>query len=170
MSRFEAGQAHAEHARFDFAQLAAATAEQMCLLAEDKGQTISCETPAPVWVEGDRARLKQVIVNLLDNAIKYTPTGGAVKLSVTAVGTEAVCDVVDNGIGIPAAAIPHVFDRFFRVDAARSRDLGGAGIGLSIVKVICAAHDGQVEVESEAGRGSRFRVRLPLAGGEKSSV
>jgi signal transduction histidine kinase len=93
-----------------------------------------------------------------------------VKLSVTAVGTEAVCDVVDNGIGIPAAAIPHVFDRFFRVDAARSRDLGGAGIGLSIVKVICAAHDGQVEVESEAGRGSRFRVRLPLAGGEKSSV
>ncbi len=170
LSRFEAGQAHAEHARFDFAQLAAATAEQMCLLAEDKGQTISCETPAPVWVEGDRARLKQVIVNLLDNAIKYTPTGGAVKLSVTAVGAEAVCDVVDNGIGIPVAAIPHVFDRFFRVDAARSRDLGGAGIGLSIVKVICAAHDGQVEVESEAGRGSRFRVRLPLAGEEKSSV
>jgi heavy metal sensor kinase len=170
LSRFEAGQAHAEHARFDFAELAAATAEQMCLLAEDKGQTITCVTPAPVEVEGDRARLKQVIVNLLDNAIKYTPPGGTVKLSVTAVGAEAVCDVVDSGIGIPAAAIPHVFDRFFRVDVARSRDLGGAGIGLSIVKVICAAHDGHIEVESEEGRGSRFRVRLPLASGNNLSA
>jgi heavy metal sensor kinase len=164
LSRFEAGQAHSEHARFDFAQLAAATAEQMCLLAEDKNQTIACETPAPVWVEGDRARLKQVIVNLLDNAIKYTPAGGAVKLTVFAQAGEAICEVSDNGIGIPASALPHVFDRFFRVDAARNRDDGGAGIGLSIVKVICAAHDGRVEVESEQGAGSRFRVRLPLAG------
>jgi len=163
LSRFEAGQAHAEHTRFDVAQLAASTAEQMCLLAEDKGQTITCETPDPVWVEGDRARLKQVIVNLLDNAIKYTPNGGNVKLSVRAAGAEALCEVADNGIGIPAEALPHVFDRFFRVDEARSRELGGAGIGLSIVKVICAAHDGRIEVESTQGQGSLFRVRLPLA-------
>ena len=162
LSRFEIGQARSEHTRFDFARLASATADQMCLLAEDKGQTISCETPAPVLVEGDRARLKQVIVNLLDNAIKYTPAGGAVKLAVLARDGEAVCEVSDNGIGIPAGALPHVFDRFFRVDAARSRDVGGAGIGLSIVKVICAAHNGRVEVESTEGRGTRFRVRLPL--------
>ena len=166
LSRFEAGQAHAEHKRFDFAQLAAATAEQMCLLAQDKNQTIACETSFPVWVEGDRARLKQVIVNLLDNAIKYTPDGGSVTLTVAAQGSEAICEVADTGFGIPANAIPHVFDRFFRVDPARSRDHGGAGIGLSIVKVICAAHDGHVEVESEEGRGSRFRVRLPLADGK----
>jgi heavy metal sensor kinase len=163
LSRFEAGHAHTEHARFDFAQLVAGTAEQMCLLAEDKGQTITCETPTPVWVDGDRARLKQVVVNLLDNAIKYTPASGTVKLSVKALGNEAVCDVVDNGMGIPADAVPHVFDRFFRVDAARSRDLDGVGIGLSIVKVVCAAHGGHVEVESTEGHGSRFRVRLPLA-------
>ena len=166
LSRFETGDAHSEHTRFDLAQLASATAEQLCLLAEDKGQTISCETPAPVWVEGDRARLKQVIVNLLDNAIKYTRAGGAVKLTVSASANEAICEVADNGIGIPASALPHIFERFFRVDAARSRDAGGAGIGLSIVKVICAAHDGRVEVESEEGRGSRFRFRLPLAGPE----
>ena len=170
LSRFEAGHAHAEHARLDFAQLAAATAEQMCLLAEDKDQRITCATSEPVWVEGDRARLKQVIVNLLDNAIKYTPRGGTVTLRVTAQDGEAICDVTDTGIGIPAAALPHVFDRFFRVDEARSRDAGGAGIGLSIVKVICAAHDGQVEVESTEGRGSRFRVRLPLAAGGVAAI
>jgi len=164
LSRFETGQAHAEHTRFDLAQLASSTAEQMCLLAEDKKQTITCETPTPVWVEGDKARLKQVMVNLLDNAIKYTPAEGTVKLTVTASGNEAICEVKDTGIGIPADAIPHIFDRFFRVDAARSRDAGGAGIGLAIVKVICAAHDGRIEVESEEAHGSLFRVHLPLAG------
>jgi two-component system phosphate regulon sensor histidine kinase PhoR len=86
-----------------------------------------------------------------------------VKLSVKTLKGEAVCDVVDTGIGISPDAVPHVFDRFFRVDAARSRDLDGVGIGLSIVKVVCAAHGGHVEVESTEGRGSRFRVRLPLA-------
>ncbi len=163
LSRLDAGQAQAEMAQFDFAKLTATTAEQMCLLAEDKHLTITCETPAPVFVAGDRARLKQVIVNLLDNAIKYTPDGGAVKLSVTARNGEAVCEVADNGMGIPTEAVPHVFDRFFRVDKARTRELGGAGIGLSIVKAICTAHHGRVEVESTEGRGSSFRVHLPLA-------
>ena len=162
LSRLDAGQAQTEVTQFDFAKLTATTAEQMCLLAEDKHLAITCETPAPVFVAGDRARLKQVIVNLLDNAIKYTPDGGAVKLSVTARNGEAVCEVADNGMGIPAEAVPHVFDRFFRVDKARTRELGGAGIGLSIVKAICTAHHGRVEVESTEGRGSRFRVHLPL--------
>ena len=76
---------------------------------------------------------------------------------------EAVCEVADNGMGIPAEALPRVFERFYRVDAARNRESGGAGIGLSIVQAICAAHNGRVEVESTEGRGSCFRVRLPLA-------
>jgi len=163
LSRLDAGQAHGEHVRFDFAKLVATTSEQMCLLAEDKGLTITCETPVPVPVEGDRARLKQVIVNLLDNAIKYTPAAGAIRLSVRAVAHEAVFDVEDTGIGIPPEAQAHVFDRFFRVDAARGREVGGAGIGLSIVKAICSLHHGRVEVRSEPGHGSRFRVLLPLA-------
>ena len=163
LSRLDAGQALGVPARFDFAQLVATTSEQMCLLAEDKGLTVTCETPVPVPVEGDRARLKQVVVNLLDNAIKFTPAGGTVRLTVRACEPEAVFDIEDTGIGIPTEAQAHVFERFFRVDTARSRQAGGAGIGLSIVSAICTAHHGRVEVHSALGRGSRFTVRLPLA-------
>jgi heavy metal sensor kinase len=164
LSRLDAGQAHTAHARFDLAKLVATTSEQMCLLAEDKGLALTCDAPAPVPIEGDPARIKQVVVNLLDNAIKYTPAGGTVKLGVSARAGEAVLEVADSGIGIPPEAVPRVFDRFFRVDAARSREVGGAGIGLSIVKAICTAHNGRVEVESAVDRGSCFRVRLPLGG------
>jgi heavy metal sensor kinase len=163
LSRLEAEQALSAPARFDFAKLVATTSEQMYLLAEDKGLTVTCETPLPVPVEGDCARLKQVIVNLLDNAIKFTPAGGTVRLAVRACEPEAVFDIEDTGIGIPAEAQSHVFERFFRVDTARSRQTGGAGIGLSIVSAICTAHHGRVEVHSELGSGSRFTVRLPLA-------
>jgi signal transduction histidine kinase len=117
-----------------------------------------------VTVRGDRARLKQVIVNLLDNAIKYTPRGGRIALSVRREGAHALLEVTDNGVGIPPDALPHVFKRFYRVDVSRSREQGGAGLGLSIVKSICAAHGAEVEVQSTPGRGSTFRVRQPLAG------
>ncbi len=163
ISRLDAGEAASEWIRFDLAELAAATADQMALLAEDKQIEIRCVATMGVWVEGDRARMKQVVVNLLDNAIKYTPTGGAVSLEVEAREGKAVLEVADTGIGIPAAALPRVFERFFRVDKARSREHGGAGLGLSIVKSICTAHRGRVEVTSTPGQGSRFRVELPLA-------
>ena len=162
ISRLDAGEAAAEWVPFDLAQLASATADQMSLLAEDKKIQVTCSGATGVWVEGDRARLKQVVVNLLDNAIKYTPDNGAVGLTVKAQGTKAVLEVEDNGMGIPPEELPQVFDRFFRVDKARSRDQGGAGLGLSIVKSICAAHQGRVEASSTLGRGSRFRVELPL--------
>jgi signal transduction histidine kinase len=135
----------------------------MSLLAEDKKIQVTCSASEPVWVEGDQARLKQVVVNLLDNAIKYTLQGGTIALTVSAINSHAVLEVADNGIGIPAEALPRVFDRFFRVDEARSRELGGAGLGLSIVKSICTAHHGRVEANSTPGQGSRFRVELPLA-------
>jgi signal transduction histidine kinase len=102
-------------------------------------------------------------VNLLDNAIKYTPAGGSVNLRVQGREGEATLEVSDTGIGIPSAALPHVFERFFRVDAARSREVDGAGLGLAIVKSICSAHGGRVEVESVENRGSTFKVKLPLA-------
>jgi heavy metal sensor kinase len=162
LSRLDAGEAQSEWVRFDLAELAATTADQMSLLAEDKNITVSCEAAPGVMVEGDRARLKQVIVNLLDNAIKYTPNGGKVRLQITRQDGYAVLDVVDDGVGIPTEALPHVFKRFFRVDDSRSREQGGAGLGLSIVKSICAAHGAQVEVASVLGRGSRFRIRQPL--------
>jgi len=164
ISRLDAGEAQQEWARFDLAMLGISTAEQMSLLAEDKGISVSCNVQDNVNVTADRARIKQVVVNLLDNAIKYTPPGGSINLNVQASDNQAVIEVADTGIGIPAAALPHIFDRFFRVDEARSRDAGGAGLGLAIVKSICVAHGGQVYVESAEHQGSRFKVELPLAG------
>ncbi|MGO9803245.1 MAG: ATP-binding protein [Steroidobacteraceae bacterium] len=163
LSRLDAGDAGGGWQRVDLAELAATTAEQMSLLATDKDISLACDTTPGVAVQGERARLKQVIVNLLDNAIKYTARGGHISLSVRREGAWAVLDVTDDGVGIPDEALPHVFKRFFRVDSSRSRDPGGAGLGLSIVKSICAAHGAEVEVISTSGKGSTFRVRQPLA-------
>jgi heavy metal sensor kinase len=163
LSRLDAGETSAEWRRFDLAELATTTAEQMSLLATDKNVQVGCESTAGVVVEGDPARLKQVIVNLLDNAIKYTPGGGRVRLSVRREQGFAVLEVADDGIGIPAEALPHVFKRFFRVDSSRSREQGGAGLGLAIVKSICSAHGAEIEVVSAPGQGSTFRLRQPLA-------
>lgn len=163
ISRLEAGEAQQERAQFDLARLAGSTADQMALLAEDKGISVQCDLEQNVTVEGDQSRIKQVVVNLLDNAIKYTPAGGSVTLRVQGREGEAALEVSDTGIGIPSAALPHVFERFFRVDAARSREVDGAGLGLAIVKSICSAHGGRVEVESVENGGSTFKVKLPLA-------
>lgn len=162
ISRLDAGEAAAEWVKFDLAALAASTADQMTLLAEDKSISVTCKAAQNVWVEGDRARLKQMVVNLLDNAIKYTDRGGTVALTVGVRDRKAVLEVTDTGIGIPPEALPRVFERFFRVDKARSREQGGAGLGLSIVKSICTAHQGRVEATSSPGQGSCFRVELPL--------
>ena len=112
-----------------------------------------------VW--GDSARLKQIIVNLLDNAIRFTPRGGKVSLRTASDEGGSVFEISDTGIGIPEASLPFVFDRFFRADAARSREDGGAGLGLSIVKSICTAHGAQIDVQSRPRYGSCFRVRFP---------
>ena len=165
LSRLDTGEVKSEWIRFDLAELVATTADQMSLLAEDKHITVICDCAERVMVEGDQARLKQVVVNLLDNAIKYTPDGGRIRLKIARDAGSAVLDVVDDGIGIPPEALPHVFKRFFRVDGSRSREhgVGGAGLGLSIVKSICDAHGARVEVSSTPGQGSLFRVRQPLA-------
>jgi heavy metal sensor kinase len=163
ISRLDAGEAQTNWARFDLAELVATTADQMSLLAQDKKIQVTWEARGPVFVHGDRSRLKQVVVNLVDNAIKYTPEQGSVRLRVVAVNGHARFEVSDTGIGIPAEALPHVFERFFRVDTARSREQGGAGLGLAIVKSICSAHQGRVDVASQPGRGSTFSVDLPLS-------
>ncbi len=164
LSRLDAGESPTDWGRVDLGALAAETADQMSLLALDKRIALVCEAAPHVEVQGDRARLKQVIVNLLDNAIKYTPPGGSVQLTVRGTQDQAVLEVRDTGIGIPADALAEVFKRFYRVDEARSRDPGGAGLGLSIVKSICGAHGAQVEVASAPGSGSTFRVRQARSG------
>jgi two-component system, OmpR family, sensor kinase len=162
--RLDAGEAHEESVHFDLGSLVAVMTEQMSVLADDKKIRIT-RTVARVDVYGDRARLKQVAVNLINNAIIYTPAGGKIHVAVYAEHEKAVLEVVDDGIGIPAEALPHVFERFYRVDKARSRAGGGAGLGLSIVRSICNAHGGTVEVESSEGKGSRFIVKLPSGRG-----
>jgi heavy metal sensor kinase len=163
LSRLDAGESRTEWVAFDLAELASSTADQMSLLAEDKNIAVVCESSPGVTIEGDRGRMKQVVVNLLDNAIKYTPNGGRVLLKIAREDEQAILEVADDGIGIPLEALPHVFKRFFRVDGSRSREQGGAGLGLSIVESICAAHGAQLEVTSICGKGSRFRVKQALA-------
>jgi heavy metal sensor kinase len=168
LSRLDAGEAQQEWIRLDLAALVGATSDQMLLLAEDKGIRVICEANAPVFVMGDRARLKQVVVNLIDNAVKYTPLKGSVHLKVRGTSGEGVFEISDTGAGIPAPALPLVFERFYRVDRERSSEDAGAGLGLSIVRSICAAHGGNVRVESAVGSGSRFIVTLPLAAAKEA--
>src|SRR4051794_5618643 len=118
------------------------------------------EVPA---VQGDAVNLERLLLNLLDNAIKYNRPDGKITVRVGRFGTDALLEVSDTGIGIPAESIPRIFERFYRVDKGRAREEGGTGLGLAIVKHIAQAHGGQVDVESRMGRGSTFRVRLPLA-------
>lgn len=164
LSRLDAGEAQAERVKVDLAELAETTVEQMSLLAEEKGISLRSRTRDPVQVEGDRTRLKQIIVNLLDNAIKYTPDGGVVELAVWSRNGSAFVEVKDTGPGIPESAIPHVFERFYRADEDRSRDVEGAGLGLAIVRSIATAHGGDVSVSNEPGAGCRITVTLPRTG------
>ena len=161
LTQLDNGESRADWTRFDLAELVRITADQMSLLAEDKKITLTCSPGQPVPVFGDRSRIKQVIVNLLDNAIKYTPGPGQVVVKVEGTDSQSVLEVQDTGIGIPAEALPHVFERFYRVDKARPAEAESAGLGLAIVKSICTAHGGKVEVISTPGAGSRFTVRLP---------
>jgi heavy metal sensor kinase len=162
ISRLDAGEANLEKSRLDLGDLVASTTDEMRVLAQEKSIVLRTSAEENVGVEGDRTRLQQVVANLIDNAIKYTPECGAVEVRVQKEGGKAVLEVSDNGVGIPTTTIPHIFERFYRVDKARSRASGGAGLGLSIVKAICTAHGGEISVSSEEGRGSRFRVELPL--------
>jgi heavy metal sensor kinase len=161
LSRLDAGVTQHDWVTVDLAELALSTAEQMRLLAEDRGIGMELSGLKKAEIQGDRARLKQVIVNLLDNAIRFTPRGGGVTLRTFGTDSGCILELSDTGVGIPAGAIPHVFDRFFRVDEARSREDGGVGLGLSIVKSICAMHGAQIEVHSQVARGSTFRVKFP---------
>ena len=168
ISRADAGEPAVGPTKLDLAELTFATVDQMRLLAEDKGIGLEFRATKAVEVNGEAARLKQVVVNLLDNAIKYTPERGTILVNVCGNGSKATLEISDSGMGISADALPHIFERFYRADKARSRKDGGAGLGLSIVESICAAHGGQVSVTTVEGQGSCFRVELPLANGGPS--
>jgi two-component system phosphate regulon sensor histidine kinase PhoR len=116
-------------------------------------------------VQADHDRLAQILINLVDNAVKYTPQGGWVTVRARAVeGQRVDIRVRDTGVGIPRADLPRITERFYRVDKARSRELGGTGLGLAIVKHLVLAHGGELEITSEEGEGTTVRFTLPVAG------
>ena len=131
-------------------------------MADKRGQTVALSLDDSGDMYADKSKLRQVVYNLLDNAIKYTQEGGRINLSVTRVGRDIVLTVADNGAGIKPEHLPHVFDRFYRIDKARSRDSGGTGLGLSIVRQIVLLHGGNIRALSEEGKGSTFIVELPI--------
>ena len=131
-------------------------------LCQEKGLHFKLGPLEDLVVKGDKVYLKQLFFNLLDNAIRYTPADGTISISMVRKGESAAVAVRDSGIGIPEEHIPHIFERFYRVDKARSRTEGGAGLGLSICQHIAKVHGGRIEVESQVGEGSTFSVFLPL--------
>ena len=141
----------------------AAAIERVGHLAEQQGvELVTPADPVDAAVPGDENQLVSAVVNLLENAVKYSDEGSAVEVSVGTASTGSVDVVVrDRGIGIPARDLERIFERFYRVDRARSRETGGTGLGLSIVRHVATNHGGEVLVESQEGRGSTFTLRLP---------
>jgi two-component system heavy metal sensor histidine kinase CusS len=161
LAREDAGAARQVHEPLDLTALVQDVAETMRLLAEAKGLHLRVEASGVVGIQGDAARLREVFFNLLDNAIKYTPERGELEVRAGRQGANAIVTIRDTGIGISTEHLPHVFDRFYRVDKARSRAEGGTGLGLSIAQSIIAAHGGRIELASTPGRGTTCTVTLP---------
>lgn len=161
LAREDAGSKGAAREVVDLAALVQDVAETLRPVAENKGLRLHSETNGPMLVSGDNLGLRQVFFNVLDNAIKYTSPGGDVTVQLNQRDGEAVVTIRDTGIGIPAEHLPHVFDRFYRVDKARSRAEGGTGLGLSIARSTVVAHGGRIDLISAPGQGTTCTVSLP---------
>lgn len=148
----------------DLAALVRSACDQVHVLAHDAGIAFAHTLPESCEGSGDPDALRRLLLTLLDNAVKYTPPGGHILVAMSTDGGQAEVAVQDSGIGISTEALPHIFERFYRVDTARGRSRGGSGLGLAIARTIARAHGGDVTVTSELGRGSRFVIRLPLHG------
>jgi len=164
LSRIEAGRLDLESRPVSVAGLVNGCVETARLNAESRGLRIAVELPEGLPpVRGDAVQLDEVLQNLIDNALQYTPSGGRIDVTAYSNGHEVIFTVADTGIGIPESDLERIFERFYRVDAARSREAGGTGLGLSIARHIVDAHGGRIWVESAVGQGSRFRFSIDVA-------
>lgn len=161
LSRLDSGQLPLDKRWFDLTTLCQDTLDQMTLLAEEKQIKLQCDGSERVEVFADSLRTRQIVLNLIDNAIKFTQAGGQIDMTVVKQNDGVSIEVSDNGIGIPHDALPHIFDRFYRADPARARQHGGAGLGLAIVKSICDLHGGTIFVHSTLNQGTKVQVILP---------
>ena len=165
LSRFDAGSFTFSFDEFSFETSVrdVYNAVRMEALAHRHEFTLECESGIP-RIRGDKARVEQVLMNMVSNAIKYTKDGGRIAMKAGVRGGEVWCSVKDNGIGIPKEDVQKVFDRFYRVDKARSRESGGTGLGLSIAQEIVVRHGGRIDLKSRLGHGSTITVWLPVEG------
>jgi signal transduction histidine kinase len=163
LARVDSDTLQLKTSKVDFKALVSDVLEDVDRIAESRGISSQLTLDGPVTVEGDETRLRQLLLILLDNSLKYTDPGGKVEVSLDRADGRARLVVADTGIGIPAADLPHIFERFYRVDRAREHESGGTGLGLAIARWIIQAHHGQVKVDSEVGRGTRFQIDLPAA-------
>ena len=165
LSRIESGRALGVVEPLDLGEVATESTERLRLFADRQGVTLVVDVAAPVpLVRGDQDRLGQVLVNLLHNAVKFSPDGGDVTVSVRTVSADVVVAVADHGVGIPRGAQARVFERFYKVDRARARgEAGGTGLGLAIARHIIEQHGGRIWVESTEGVGSTFSFAIPIA-------
>jgi len=164
LARSDAGCEPVNFRQVDVAALLTGLTQDIEALAQEKRLRLSFGPMTAVEVRGDRVKLRQLFLNILDNALRYTPEGGTVSGSVVRQADQAVVTIGDTGIGIPEEHLPFIFDRFYRVDRVRTDGEGGTGLGLAIATSIAKMHGGTIEVESRIGGGSTFRVLLPLAG------
>jgi len=148
----------------NMSELTLETVHMLTTAAEQNRQTVDADVQDGLYLYGDRSKLNQILYNLMDNAIKYTPEEGTVRVSLKQENGNIIWRVKDNGIGIPTEDQDHIFERFYRVDKARGRETGGTGLGLSIVKQLVKMHDGTISVHSEPGNGSEFIVIFPQEG------
>jgi two-component system CheB/CheR fusion protein len=163
VSRITTGRIHLQEGRVDFRGIVDRAIETTQPQAGQKGQSVAKSLPMePLWVYGDAMRLEQVVVNLLNNASKYTDQGGHIWVGLKQEGDQAVLRVRDNGMGIAAEQLPHIFDLFTQADKSLDRSQGGLGIGLALVRSLVNMHRGQVEAHSTVGQGSEFVVNLPV--------
>ncbi|MFB3813525.1 MAG: ATP-binding protein [Terriglobales bacterium] len=162
LAQADAGQIRLQKEVVDISALACALRDHAEVLAASRGIDLCAKCPAPVAVAGDSSWLERMVLNLLDNAIKFTAPGGRVEIATGSSGAHAYIQVSDTGIGISAESLPHIFDRFYRSDSSRS-EVEGAGLGLSLVKWIVEAHGGSIHATSTLGAGSQFTVLLPLS-------
>jgi signal transduction histidine kinase len=154
----------------DLQEIARQIADHMRVVAAEKHQELSVDAPSPCWALGNPEQLRRLLFNLLENAIKFTPDGGRIDVRVESRKEQARITVCDNGAGIAPEHLPRIFDRFYRVDSARSRRTGGNGLGLSISKSIVEAHRGSIEVKSQPNAGTQVTVTLPSTTSPPSRV
>jgi len=162
LARADAGKEQWNFTEVDLGKLIGNLSKDVEILCQEKGLSFLLGQTQDLMVKGDKARLRGLFMNLLDNAIRYTPSPGTVSVSLRREGQMSVVAITDTGVGIPAEDIPFIFERFYRVDKSRSRAEGGSGLGLAICRHIAEAHGGKIEVESQVGAGSTFLVWLTL--------